>query len=86
MNELEKLLNENEPGNQNLADAGVPKPIKKPSVASLKANTLAAQENTIAAASIGSALFRTAQDFVADIPKPKGYKEEVVSGKNQASE
>jgi hypothetical protein len=28
---------------------------------------------------VGSALFRSAKDFLADIPKPRGYKEEVVS-------
>ena len=79
MTELEKLLNENEPENLKLAETESPKQIKKPSAATFKANTLAAQEITIAAASVGSALFRSAKDFMEDIPKTKGYKDEMIS-------
>jgi len=50
--------------------------IIKPTVAvaaANKANTLSAQENTIAAASVGSALFRSADTLLVDIPKIKGH-------------
>jgi hypothetical protein len=60
-------------------DLETPKLAPKPSAATSKANGLTAQENTLASAGVGSALFRSAKDFLADIPKPRGYKEEVVS-------
>lgn len=67
MNELEKLLN------PTATDPVVLKKTDKPSAATIKANTLAAQENTIAAASVGGAFFRSADTLLVDIPKIKGH-------------
>ena len=69
MNELDKLLNPTAAATEPV----ILKKTEKPSAATLKANTLAAQENTIAAASVGGALFRSADTLLVDIPKIKGH-------------
>ena len=71
MSELDKLLNEPEAPKQ--TETIIPKPITKPTAAANKANTLAEQEDTIAAASAGSSIFKSAKDFLADNPEVKGY-------------
>lgn len=75
MNKLKQLLNDSEA--QKPAEAEALK--QKPSAATSKANSLAAQETTLASACVGSPLFRSPKDFLADVPRAKGYKDEVIS-------
>lgn len=71
MSKLETLLND--PASPTLTETAVPQltgtlttePIAKPTAASNKANTLAAQDRAIAAASVGSAVFRSAAAYLA---------------------
>ncbi|MEI6562869.1 MAG: hypothetical protein WCO42_01025 [bacterium] len=72
MNDLNKLLNE--PEVPKLTVNNISKKIEKPTAAAIKANILAAQENTMAAASVGSPLFRSAKDFLVANPEVKAYK------------
>jgi len=79
MNALEVLLNENEPGNPKPAEIKTLKWTEKPTAATLKADSLSAQDVTIASASVGGVVFRSAKDFIADIPKAVGFTLEIVS-------
>jgi hypothetical protein len=72
MSELDKLLNEPKAPKQ--TESIIPKQITKLTAAANKANILAEQENTIAAASAGSPLFKSSKDFLADNPEVKGFK------------
>jgi hypothetical protein len=63
MNKLETLLNEPEAPKLPVTES--PKPVEKPTAAASKANTLDAQERAIAAASVGSAVFRSAAAYLA---------------------
>ena len=72
MNDLDKLLNH--PEVPILAENAIPKLKEKPTAAANKANTLAAQDSTIAAASVGSPLFKSAKDFHEANSVVKGYK------------
>ena len=72
MNELEKILNEPEAPKQ--TETNIPKQEKKPTAAANRAKALAEQDNSIAAASIGGAVFRSAKTFLEASPEIKGYQ------------
>jgi len=72
MNELEKLLNE--PQSPKVIEADIPKQIEKPTPAANKANALIAQDKAIAAASVGSPVFRTAAAFLATSLATGGFQ------------
>lgn len=72
MSELDKLLNEPKVPKQ--TESIIPKQITKLTAAANKANILAEQENTIAAASAGSHIYRSAANFLATNPEVKGYQ------------
>jgi hypothetical protein len=72
MNELEKILNA--PESPIPTEVVIPKPIVKPTPAANRANGLAAQDDTIASASIGSRIYRSASNYLADNPAPVTYK------------
>ncbi len=63
MNELEKLLNK--PEGSKLIELESPKPIEKSTPAANRARGLAAQDDAIALASVGSAVFRSAAALLA---------------------
>lgn len=63
MNELEKILNDSETPKP--AEPKPPKQVEKPTPAANKATGLADQERAIAAASVGSVVFRSAATFLA---------------------
>jgi len=69
MNDLDKLLNEPQ----------VPQLKEKPTAAANKAAILIAQEKAIADASVGSRVFKSAKDFLANNIEVTGYKKEFVS-------
>ena len=63
MNELEKLLNQ--PEGPKPTDTAIPKVIEKPTAAAMKASTLSDQDQAIAAASVGSSVYRSAATYLA---------------------
>ena len=74
MNELEKLLNK--PEGSKPIELESPKLIEKPTPAANKARGLAAQDDAIALASVGSAIYRSAAALLAansEIRSPQHY-------------
>jgi hypothetical protein len=72
VNELDKLLNA--PNSPTVTETAIPKPIAKPTAAANKSHCLTDQENCIAAASVGSHIYRSAANFLADNPEVKVFK------------
>lgn len=73
MNELEKILNG--PESPKPAEVTIPIQITKPTAAANKAHCLTDQENSIAAASVGSHIYRSPATYLADNPVIKAYKQ-----------
>lgn len=67
MNDLDKLLNE--PEAPKLIETVIPKQITKPTAAANKAHCLAEQDNSIAAASVGGAVFRSSKTLLVAGPE-----------------
>lgn len=72
MNELDKLLNA--PKSTTVTEIITPKQTAKPTAAANKAHCLSDQENSISAASVGSHIYRSAANFLADNPEVKVFK------------
>jgi hypothetical protein len=72
MSDLAKLLNE--PETLNPTESIIPKQITKPTAAANKAHCLADQDICVAAASVGSHIFRSAATYLAANPVVIGYK------------
>ena len=72
MNDLDKLLNT--PDSPKPSESIIPKQITTLSAAANKAHCLTDQETSIAAASVGSHIYRSAANFLADNPEVKGFK------------
>ena len=72
MNELDKLLNA--PNSPTVTDSAIPKQTAKPTAAANKSHCLIDQENSIAAASAGSHIYRSAANFLTDNPEIKVFK------------
>jgi hypothetical protein len=74
MNELDKLLNAPDSSNPKSSESIIPKKTEKLTAAANKALYITDQENSIAAASAGSHIYRSAANFLADNPEVKGFK------------
>ena len=76
MNELDKLLNTPDSSipNAPVTESIIPKKTEKLTTAANKAHCLTDQETSIAAASAGSHIYRSAANFLTDNPEVKIFK------------